>query len=600
MGEQESYEHVFAGAPVRTYSELAADVERAISLDDADHLQRLATELNEVGTSETMQLAQRACGVACALRGEYSQALEHFHLALAASSEFANAESHATLIGNIGIVYYHTGNHASALESFRKALAIQEHREDKANAAKLVGNIGLVFLETGFYPEALEHFHRALAIHSELGDRANSAKVTANIGIVYNQTGNHTEALSYYRQALALHEELGNRPGIARVTGNIGTAFADSGDFVTALDYYQRALALNEELGDAAGVAVVTGDIIDAYLEQGCDDAAQLLLDKRSSQHLDVPGARYYRDLQHATVEERKGSYDAAASYLQRALDDSQQHGLRSQTAAIHLRLRDLAHKRNDFAGYINHNNEYTRITEEINGKEATQRLAILDADRKVEAERREHEKHRALLHNTLPPTIADRVLRGEEVNDSIDNAAILFMDMVGFTSMSASMNPGQVVALLGQIFSRCDEIVLSHGLTKIKTIGDSYMAAALTGDVALSAASAALELLQMVRSHFPDITVRIGIHCGPVTAGVIGTERLQYDVWGDTVNVASRMESTSEPGRIQVSEAFAEALSPLELERGGTGGAGVSPRGTIDIKGKGMMKTFWLDGSTT
>jgi class 3 adenylate cyclase len=91
-------------------------------------------------------------------------------------------------------------------------------------------------------------------------------------------------------------------------------------------------------------------------------------------------------------------------------------------------------------------------------------------------------------------------------------------------------------------------------------------------------------------------VQFRIGLHSGPVVAGVLGNERLQYDVWGDTVNVASRMESSSEPGRIHVSKSFANALAPLELERGGAKGAGVRYRGEVEIKGKGTMKTFWLE----
>jgi len=194
-----------------------------------------------------------------------------------------------------------------------------------------------------------------------------------------------------------------------------------------------------------------------------------------------------------------------------------------------------------------------------------------------------------AVLHSTLPKHIADRVARGEVVNDQFNSVAVLFMDIVGFTTISAQMDASDVVNLLDSVFTMCDAVVNTHGLTKIKTIGDSYMAVAFENIT--SAGYAALELLDTIA----DISVRIGIHCGPVVAGVLGKERLQYDVWGDTVNVASRMESTSEPGRIHVSEAFAHAVQQIKTD----GPFSIVERGTVEIKGKGMMTTYWLESAS-
>jgi len=185
----------------------------------------------------------------------------------------------------------------------------------------------------------------------------------------------------------------------------------------------------------------------------------------------------------------------------------------------------------------------------------------------------------------------------------------VIFLDIVGFTTISDRIPSGHVVHLLEQIFTTLDAVCGKHNVVKIKTIGDSYMAVSFENVV--NAASCALDMISSLDAleitmppalgdtswtkDVGDIKVRIGIHCGPVTAGVIGTQRMQYDVWGDTVNVASRMESTSEPGKIHISEAFATLLPATSSGDSAERPFQVMERGTMEIKGKGMMKTYWL-----
>jgi len=204
--------------------------------------------------------------------------------------------------------------------------------------------------------------------------------------------------------------------------------------------------------------------------------------------------------------------------------------------------------------------------------------------------------KARALLDGALPKSVADRMIAGEKVSgDLFEEVTVLFLDIVGFTAIADKLRPEQLVNLLESIFSSCDEICMRYGLTKIKTIGDSYMAVAgvpqSITDNQYQAALAATELIQALSAF--DIRVRIGMHCGPVVAGVIGTERLQYDVWGDTVNTASRLESTSEPNRIHVSDAFATSISFIGITQRQLK---LVPRGLMHIKGKGEMNTYWLE----
>jgi class 3 adenylate cyclase len=210
-----------------------------------------------------------------------------------------------------------------------------------------------------------------------------------------------------------------------------------------------------------------------------------------------------------------------------------------------------------------------------------------------------EQEKRRSesLLLNILPQSIVNRMREGETtIADRVREATILFCDLVGFTTISRDLSADYVIDFLGKIFSAFDRLAAEYGVEKIKTIGDAYMAAAgipePQADHAARVARFALRMLDAVDdiggATDLKLQARIGIHTGPIVSGVIGTHKFAYDVWGDTVNTASRMESHSLPGRIQVSAATRILLGNcFDFEE----------RGTIDVKGKGAMETFFLNG---
>src|SRR5205085_194077 len=206
---------------------------------------------------------------------------------------------------------------------------------------------------------------------------------------------------------------------------------------------------------------------------------------------------------------------------------------------------------------------------------------------------RAEQEKSEALLVNILPSSIAERLKNATQtIADHFDSASILFADVVDFTPLAQRLPPAEMVGILDQLFSRFDAVVERHGLEKIKTIGDCYMAAAGVPDPrpdhARRAALLALDMREAVATTAmggqPGLELRIGINSGPVVAGVIGTKRFLYDLWGDAVNTASRMESHSTPGEIQITRATYELLKDEFVCR---------PRGIIEVKGKGPMETW-------
>jgi len=200
------------------------------------------------------------------------------------------------------------------------------------------------------------------------------------------------------------------------------------------------------------------------------------------------------------------------------------------------------------------------------------------------------------LLHAILPTDVASRLKDGAgTIADDVSQASVLFADVVGFTPMSASLSPSQLVTLLNGVFTAFDGFVAELGLEKIKTLGDAYMAAAGVPHARPDHADAIAELALRIRDHRAldpvsgePLRFRIGIDSGPVTAGVIGADKFAYDLWGDTVNTASRMESSGIPDTIQVTGATAALLEEAYL---------CEPRGSVDVKGKGRMETFLLVG---
>ena len=208
-----------------------------------------------------------------------------------------------------------------------------------------------------------------------------------------------------------------------------------------------------------------------------------------------------------------------------------------------------------------------------------------------------EQEKSEALLVNVLPGSIAARLKTTETIADHLDATSILFADVVDFTSLSLRLPPAEVVGILDRLFSNFDALVERHGLEKIKTVGDCYMAAAGVPDPhedhARRAALLALDMRDAVTASAvagrEDLELRIGINSGPVVAGVIGRKRFIYDLWSDAVNTASRMESHGTPGEIQITRATYELLKDEFVCR---------PRGMISVKGKGELETWYLEGT--
>ncbi|MBL7998357.1 MAG: tetratricopeptide repeat protein, partial [Candidatus Kapabacteria bacterium] len=510
---------------------------------------------------------------------------------------------------NIGNVHWHLSDYALALEYYGKALALAEELGNKRGVATHLGNIGLVHNNLSDYTRALEYYGKALSLDEELGDKAGVARHLGNIGNVHVYLADYDRALEYFGKALALDEELGNKRGMAIRLSNIGNVHYYLSDYPRALEYYGKALALAEELGDKAVVASNLGNIGETYAKQDFD------------------------------------GYDPvkAEEYLLRAISMNEELGTKNYLYEFHKTIAELYKQLERWKDCQYHFEKYHELEKEVQSEEAhkqaglmEQRRQAAEREKEIEIERTRATAEKRILNNILPEEITQRLIKGENpIADTFDSVSVLFMDIVDFTELSTKVSAQQLVHLLNAIFTAADGVMREFGLEKIKTIGDAYMAVAgapiVQADHAHRAANAALKLLEVMQNleisfpdslgdkswiaSLPEIHVRIGVHCGPAAAGVVGENKFLYDLWGDAVNTASRMESHGEAGRIHVSEEFVRTLFPSQTlpdregfsisdesftlsigEGRGEDRMRAIPRGEMEIKGKGMMRTFFLE----
>ena len=539
---------------------------------------KLSEQLNDrSGIGKTMNII----GNVYADLSDYPRALEYYSNAIAIHEELFEKSSIARVTCNIGVVYVSLSDYQRALEYYSKALAIHEELCEKRDVARVTGNIGNLYTSLSDYPNALEYYYKALTTHEELGDKSGAASIISNLGVVYFSLSDYTRALEYLSKALSAHEDLGNKNGAAVVTGNIGNVYADLSDYTRALEYYSKALAAFEELDDKSGVAAIIGNI---------------------GALLAIPEFDGYEP-------------DKAEVYLLKAIAINEQLGTKKNLYENHKFIAELYEQEERWKESQQHFKKYYKLEKEVQSEEVRKQAERLDYERKTAArekqiaiERTRAQEKESILNNILPEEITNRLIKGENpIADHFDCVSILFMDIVEFTKLSTTITAQQLVHLLNAMFKAADGVMRECGLEKIKTIGDAYMAVAgaptIQEDHAERAAQAAVKLLEVMKNlevsfldelgdktwieSIPEIEVRIGIHCGPVAAGVVGENKFLYDLWGDAVNTASRMESHGEAGKIHVSEEFKNMV--------GTGFT-FTPRGEMEIKGKGRMQTYFLE----
>ncbi|MBK7298489.1 MAG: tetratricopeptide repeat protein [Flavobacteriales bacterium] len=565
-------------------------------------------------------MAYNVMGVSDLNRSDYRRALKYFELSLKISDSIGDKKGIGASIGNIGNIYKEQGAYPKALDHYQRSLKISKEIGNIQGSAAAISNIGNIYYYQGDLPKALDYYQRSLKIYEETGNKQGSAYTIHNIGIIYSEQGDSLKALDYYQRSLTICENIGNDKATATSLSSIASVYAAQGDYPKALDHYQRGLNICEKIGDKWGLTIITRGI--GYVHNAKRDYAKALeFCNRSLVSSKEIGAlkeeKQAYDCLYATYK-AMGKSNEALVYLEKlqAIVDSlnaaettkilQQMEFTKQVLADSIataekeRLVEDAHReevrkqnrtRNMMAGggvmlMVLAGGLYGRVRYIRRSK------AVLQ----VEKDRSEN-----LLLNILPADIAAELKEKGRVDaQDFDLVSILFTDFKGFTAASEKLSAQELVAEINSCFEAFDGIMGKYTIEKIKTIGDAYMAAGglpVTSDASVkNTVLAALEMQLFIAKRkadrdakgLPAFEMRVGIHTGPIVAGIVGVRKFQYDIWGDTVNTASRMESNGEIGKVNISQTTYELLK-ADPE------FAFESRGKIEAKGKGELDMWFV-----
>ncbi|XOV65908.1 MAG: adenylate/guanylate cyclase domain-containing protein [Fluviicola sp.] len=539
-----------------------------------------------------------------------------------------------------GSSFFIRGNAALAIDYYVRSLEIKEQIDDKPGMASILNNIGLIYSDQGDYKRSMTYFKRCLEIEKSIGDSLAVGVTLSNIGSSYQSMEKDDTALQYFKEALPILEKYNDERTMAGALSNMGTIFLSRGDINKALEYQQRGLRMREKLGDQRAVSSSLVLIATIYRKQKkyskalslgnkalnlsqksgaikqSKVAAEFLWEtyklmgqfKKSLEMLELhiqlrDSIESEENRQEVIRQEFEYEYNKqaaldSATFAQKELLSEAK--LARKNAESDKKDAELAAQRNKqyalfgglallviFAAFMYNRFRVTR----------KQKRTIEKQKKKVDKEKKKSDE---LLLNILPQEVADELKReGKATPMSFEQATVLFTDFKGFTKVAVDMDPQELVATLNECFSAFDEIVEKHNLEKIKTIGDAYMCA---GGVPVKnktnpvdAVNVACDMIswldkwntRRLEQGLQSWEIRIGIHTGELVAGVIGSKKFAFDVWGDAVNVASRIESAGEPGRINIS-GTTQALIKDHFE--------TEYRGEIEVKNRGAVGMYFVE----
>lgn len=505
--------------------------------------------------------------------------------------------------------------------------------------------LGLVSMYQSNYSEALRYFQAGLSIRQQQQDSVLLAESYNYIAAVHQIQGNYETAAEYYNLSLMLTELIGSKRDLGTVTNNLGSLYEDLADYSTALDFHERSLEIWQSLADSSWVSVSLRHIGQCYRSQG-DLEKALIAFQQSYEISKKLGTRLnviYVAQAMGQLYFQKNNLKESLKWLQLSYDLSVEednlvkvHEAASSLANVYEQLEncDQAFKFHKVA---------IALKDSIFGKEKVKELTQLELNYQFEKEQladslefvrttliqekkisnqriglvsvgmitlimfilalvvyQGKQKSDNLLLNILPSEVAEELkAKGESKAKKFENVTVIFTDFKGFTKMSEELTPEELVSEIHHCFSAFDAIITKYGLEKIKTIGDAYMAASglpvPKSTHAIDAVSAALEMSEYMKHRKSTLDangqlafeMRVGIHSGSVIAGIVGTKKFQYDIWGDTVNTAARMESSGMPGNVNISKATRDLVGDV-FE--------CTSRGRVEAKGKGQMEMFFVE----
>jgi class 3 adenylate cyclase/tetratricopeptide (TPR) repeat protein len=514
-----------------------------------------------------------------------------------------------------GVCYWVTSDFPKALELLLKALKIAEEDGDKTGIARASTNIGSIYADEEEYSKALEYYFKALKISEELGDKRGMARKLGNIGTIYKEDKNpdYPKALEFYSKALKYYEEIGEKRGIAVTLLNISWVYSGQSMYKKSIAGLNKALPLVEEIGEPRWIMYYYGTIGEAYFKMATDTSR-----------------KYRKTLNSLSKNEKSTFLSESLTYLMKAVETGKQIEAPKQMIDWYKDISNANKELGNWQAAYSYSVLADKLYYEVFTQEKNVKIENLEAKRESDLKQKEIElqkerlekariqlisvaggflgliiivlliylsrrKSERLLRNILPAKIASRLKKRERpIADTFENAAVVFVDIVDFTGFAKDKDPQYVIEVLTDFFGHMDALSDKYGLEKIKTIGDCYMAASGLPVANLNSVENAARFAIASRDLMHDyktrdgqsLSIRIGMDAGRVAAGVIGEKRFSYDLWGDIVNTASRMESLGVEGEVQITESVARRLQGKFITR---------ERGEQEVKGKGKMKTWLL-----
>ncbi|HEX5652173.1 MAG TPA: adenylate/guanylate cyclase domain-containing protein [Chitinophagaceae bacterium] len=501
----------------------------------------------------------------------------------------------------------------------------------KGNKQRLLGNLD----------DALDAFFKSGEAAKRENFTRGEGSAYMSIADIYSITDNHENAMLYYDKAIATLRRSGDSLLLAAAISNAGDEYLNHKDYKSALAYFRESGIISEKIDYLIGKAYSLGNMGMVYANTGENNSAEKNINAavRILEELEdyYPICVYLISM--SDIYQEKGDQATALNYAIRSLELAKQYGLKDQISDANLKLSELYEKAGKPLQSLNYYKDHITYRDSVNNIKSVQKMADLRTDYEVSQKQievdllnqekrnqrimlislfiilglatiilgtlywyyrtisREKKRSERLLLNILPAETAMELKKNGKVEAvKFDEVTVLFTDFVQFSKLAEKAEPEQLVKSIDFYFKGFDEITTKYGLEKIKTIGDAYMCACglptASKTHASNAVRAAKEMIGLVNAELDagdglnHFEVRIGLHTGPVIAGIVGIKKWQYDIWGDTVNIASRMESMSKPGRVNLSETtYQEIKDEFTCEY----------RGEIEVKNRGPLKMYFL-----
>lgn len=569
-----------------------------------------------IGNKKGIAIALKNKGNTYYMQDQYFEAIKTWNQTLEYIDTIADQLTVAKVLSNIGLAYSKSGDEAKALDNHLKALKVGEHIKDTLRIVTALNNIGVVYMiKKDNYDKALPYLLRALPLGEKIGSKVNIGSSCINLGELYFSKGENDSALFYFQKSL---EAYNNTEAMSASLNDIGKVYTSKADYLNAKKYHDQAYEIANKLSVKSDMAMSLLGLADIYVKQNkyasalpyFKQAETIASEIKSFEEMKVA----YEGL--STTYSNLGDYTNAFKYQTLLLEINKTiYNTTTDKKLLGLQFDfDIQKKQNQVdlltkdKALVDLDNKRQKIVKNalIGGLALVFIITMIiyrDYRTKIKVNKvldKQKVEIESLLLNILPEEVAEELQRtGVATPRYYEKASVMFTDFKSFSKLADDLSPQEVVTELNECFVVFDDIIVKYNLEKIKTIGDSYMCA---GGIpkedeqhVINIVKASMEILEFteirnkkrIEMNLPPWDIRIGVNTGPLVAGVVGKKKYAYDIWGGTVNVASRMESNGDTGRVNISEATYELIKDKFA---------CTHRGKIYAKNIGEIDMYFVD----